>query len=133
MTIVNDANHALSAGFDLDANRLCAGIQRILKQFFHDRSGPLHNFASCDLVGDSFRQYAYAAHRALCYSLLCSLRAIPSWSSWTLSTSDGDSAIRSCAAVVFPKAITSRIDFSPASSITTRSMPSAIPPCGGVP
>ena len=38
-----------------------------------------------------------------------------------MSTADGDSAIKSCAAVVFGNAITSRMDFSPASSITTRS------------
>ena len=42
--------------------------------------------------------------------------AMPSSSSWAVSTSDGESAIKSCAAVVFGKAMTSRIDFSPASS-----------------
>ena len=41
--------------------------------------------------------------------------------------------MRSCAAVVFGKAMTSRIDFSPASSAIMRSIPRAMPPCGGVP
>ena len=56
--------------------------------------------------------------------------SIPSISSWSVSTFDGASAIKSCAFAVFGNAITSRIDFSPASSATTRSMPSAMPPCG---
>src|SRR5262245_15807328 len=58
---------------------------------------------------------------------------MPSSSSCAGSTDEGASAIRSCAAVVLGKAITSRMDFSPASRATTRSSPKAMPPCGGVP
>src|SRR5882762_8567433 len=59
--------------------------------------------------------------------------AMPSSSSWPESTGEGASAMRSTAAVVLGKAMTSRMDFSPASSATTRSSPSAMPPWGGVP
>lgn len=46
---------------------------------------------------------------------------------------EGASVIRHCAPVVFGKGITSRIDSVPAISAAMRSMPKAIPPCGGAP
>ena len=46
---------------------------------------------------------------------------------------DGAPVIRHCAVVVFGKAITSRIDSVPAISAAMRSMPKAMPPCGGAP
>jgi len=49
------------------------------------------------------------------------------------STGDGALVIRSVAEAVFGKAITSRIDGALASTITMRSRPSAMPPCGGAP
>src|SRR5471032_267679 len=57
------------------------------------------------------------------------------WSSRSCfaSTGDGALAIRSTALAVFGKAITSRIDDSPARMATIRSRPRAMPPCGGVP
>ena len=48
-------------------------------------------------------------------------------------TGDGESLIRSTARVVLGNAITSRIPSSPLRSITTRSRPRAMPPCGGAP
>src|SRR6267143_6289784 len=125
LTVIDHADHALAADLDFNANRFRAGIQRVFEQLFHHRRGPFDNLACRDFIRHRFRQYAYAAH----FSLI----AIPNWSSWSLSTGEGDSAIKSWAAVVFAKAMTSRMDFSPARSMTTRSMPSAIPPWGGVP
>ena len=46
---------------------------------------------------------------------------------------DGAPVIRHCAVVVFGKAMTSRIDSVPAISAAMRSMPKAMPPCGGAP
>jgi hypothetical protein len=125
VAVVDDANDALSAGFDFHANAFRAGIERVFEQLFHDGGGAFDHFARGDFIRHCFRQYAYAAH----FSLI----AMPSWSSCSLSTVDGDSAIKSTAAVVLPKAMTSRMDFSPARSMTTRSRPRAMPPCGGVP
>src|SRR5882724_7980095 len=62
MTVINDPDHALAAGFDLNSNGLRASVQRIFQQFLHDGSGPFHNFASSNLVGNSFRQYANTTH-----------------------------------------------------------------------
>jgi hypothetical protein len=139
--IVDHSDQSLAARLRFDANRTCPGINRVFEKLFDNRRRPLDNFASRNLVRDIFSQYAYARHiplegrslssdRAACYfgSNFVSLIAIPKSSSWSVPTSDGDSAIRSWAFVVFGNAITSRIDFSPASSITTRSSPSAIPP-----
>ncbi len=125
--VVDHADHALAARFNLDAHGTCAGIERVLEQLLHHRGGPLDHLARGDAVGDCFRQYANPAH----YSFFRS--ESPSNSSWSSSTGDGASAIKSCAAVVFGKAITSRRDFSPESSAQMRSMPRAMPPCGGVP
>src|SRR6267143_118584 len=125
VTIIDHADHALTANFHFDANGVRAGVQRVFEQLLHHRRGPLDNFARRDFIGHRFRQYAYAAH----FSLI----AIPNWTSRSLSTGEGELAIKSCAAVVFAKAMTSRIDFSPARSMTTRSIPSAMPPWGGVP
>ena len=49
------------------------------------------------------------------------------------STGPGALVSRSCARCVFGKAITSRSDSAPVISITKRSRPMAMPPCGGAP
>src|SRR5207248_9075643 len=49
------------------------------------------------------------------------------------SISLGDCDMRSMARLFFGNAITSRILCSPQTSMTRRSSPSAIPPCGGAP
>ena len=49
------------------------------------------------------------------------------------STSPGASIIKSCAEAVFGKAITSRMFSVGTSTIIVRSIPEAMPPCGGVP
>src|SRR5580704_15504604 len=64
VAIVDHANHALAASFDLDADGLRAGVERILEQLLHDGRGPLDDFASRDAVGNSFRQDADSAHLA---------------------------------------------------------------------
>ena len=43
--VVDDADQAASAGFDLDAQLGRPGVERILEQFFDDRSRPLHHLA----------------------------------------------------------------------------------------
>jgi len=53
--------------------------------------------------------------------------------SWRSSTGHGASDIRQVARAVLGKAITSRRLSAPVRSISMRSRPSAMPPCGGVP
>src|SRR5579863_48984 len=67
-------------------------------------------------------------------SFFCDLstRICSSWS-WTSLTGEGASVIRQIPFCVFGKAITSRIELSPARSMTRRSSPKAIPPWGGAP
>ena len=62
-----------------------------------------------------------------------SRRARPARPSWASSTGDGEPLMRSAALAVLGNAITSRRDDSPARIIASRSSPSAMPPCGGVP
>ena len=57
----------------------------------------------------------------------------PNSSSCRSSTPDGASVIRHDADVVFGKAMTSRMESRPAMSMIIRSIPRAIPPCGGTP
>src|SRR5690606_21088963 len=58
---------------------------------------------------------------------------MPSSSNWLSSTGAGASVRGSTPVWVFGKGMTSRIDVSSCSTITSRSMPKAKPPCGGVP
>ncbi len=60
VAVVDDADHALAADFGFDANGLRAGVQRVFEQLFDYRGGTFDNFARCDFIRDSFRQYAYA-------------------------------------------------------------------------
>ena len=57
----------------------------------------------------------------------------PSSASCASSTAAGAPVSGSAPLAVFGKAITSRIESSPAISAAMRSMPSAMPPCGGAP
>ncbi len=57
----------------------------------------------------------------------------PSSRSWASLTSEGASVIRSVALAVFGKAMTSRMEGSPARIEMIRSRPRAMPPWGGVP
>ncbi len=54
VAVVDDANHALAARFDFDANSFCAGVERVFEQLLDDRGGPLDDFARGDAVGDGF-------------------------------------------------------------------------------
>ena len=58
---------------------------------------------------------------------------MPSSRSWCGDAPVGASVRGQWAVWVLGKAITSRMDSAPASSITMRSSPNAIPPCGGHP
>ena len=58
---------------------------------------------------------------------------MPSSASWRASTGAGAPVSGSEPLAVFGNAITSRIESRPAMIATIRSMPSAIPPCGGAP
>src|SRR5260370_34034196 len=62
VAVVDDANHALAAGFDFDANGFGAGVEGVLKQLLDDGGRPLDDLARGDAVGDSFGEYADAAH-----------------------------------------------------------------------
>ena len=39
VAIVRDADQLASAGFNLDANAMCSGIERVLQQLFDDGRG----------------------------------------------------------------------------------------------
>src|SRR5713101_4044352 len=90
--IVYDADHTLPARLHLNAHRVRARIERVFEQLLHHRCRPLHDLARRNTIGDRLRQYAYAAHELLI--------RIPNSSSCSGSTSEGASAIKSCAAVV---------------------------------
>src|SRR5262249_45351218 len=62
-----------------------------------------------------------------------SLMAMWSSSSWRFATPEGASVIRSVPFCVFGKAMTSRRDSAPQSSMARRSTPAAMPPWGGGP
>jgi tricorn protease len=61
------------------------------------------------------------------------LSRIPNSFNWRSGTVDGASHMRSVPFAVLGNAITSRIEVSPASNITNRSRPKAMPPWGGAP
>src|SRR5258707_6771394 len=64
----------------------------------------------------------------------CGLRmAMPRSRNWRSGTELGASHIRSVPRAVLGNGMTSRIEVSPARIITSRSRPSAMPPCGGAP
>ena len=62
VAVVDDADHALAAGFDFDADRSGTGVDGVFEQFFNDGGRALDDFARGDAVGDSFREDADAAH-----------------------------------------------------------------------
>ncbi len=62
VAVVDDANHALAAGFDFDANGFCAGVEGVFEELLDDGGGALDDFARGDAVGDGFGEDAYAAH-----------------------------------------------------------------------
>jgi hypothetical protein len=62
MTIIDHADHALTAGFDFDTNRIRACIERVFEELFDYASRALDDFASRNAVGNSFRQNANSTH-----------------------------------------------------------------------
>ena len=60
--IVDDADQAPPAGFHFHAHFRRARVERVLKQFLDDGSGPLDHFAGGDFVGDLVGKNADAAH-----------------------------------------------------------------------
>ncbi len=50
--VVRDPDQMAAAGFDIDFELGCAGVQRIFDQFFDDGSRTLDHFSGCDLVRD---------------------------------------------------------------------------------
>jgi len=48
--VVGDADETAASSLDLDANAGGARVERVLKQFFDHRSGPVNNFSGGDLV-----------------------------------------------------------------------------------
>ena len=65
VAVIGHANHALPALLDLDANRLCARVERVFEQLFHHRRRPLDHFARRNFVRDGFRKYANARHQSV--------------------------------------------------------------------
>ncbi len=62
--VVGDADHAPAAARGFHANHGRAGIERILDEFLHHRSGAFHHLAGGDLVSDLIGKNANAAHDA---------------------------------------------------------------------
>ncbi len=52
VAIVRNLQKPPATRFNVNHDARGAGVDRILDQFFRDRSRPLDNFASSDLVGD---------------------------------------------------------------------------------
>src|SRR5262249_23123048 len=101
-----------------------------------DRSRHLENVFQGDLLveGPSSGRRASSSFRSSSSSARLRGRTFTeTCSSWTASTGDGEPVMRSVALVVFGNAITSRSESTPAKMAVRRSMPSAIPPCGGAP
>src|SRR4249919_816348 len=92
-----------------------AGVGAFIGQFF-----PLQSKCGLGHSGYSFEEAL--GRMATCTSASCAS-----------GTGDGAPVIRHCAVVVFGNAMTSRIDSVPAISAAMRSMPKAMPPCGGAP
>ncbi len=95
------------------------------------------HMTSFDEVGQQGRlgtTMVYVRCRVL-FCLTVWVSSVITWISESCSSDmgEGASVIRHCAPVVFGKGITSRIDSVPAISAAMRSMPKAIPPCGGAP
>ena len=62
-TVVGHANQPLPARFRLNANRACAGVNRVFEKFFYDGGRPFDNFTGRDFIRDILGKYANAAHR----------------------------------------------------------------------
>ncbi len=60
--VVADADQLPAAGLDFHANAGGAGVERVLEQFLHHRSRPVHHFARGDLVGHLVRKNSNAPH-----------------------------------------------------------------------
>ena len=57
-TVVRDANEARAAGFDVDRDRRCAGVERVLDELLDDGRWPLDDLAGRDLIDELRRQDA---------------------------------------------------------------------------
>jgi len=63
MAVVDDANHAAAAGFGFRHEWFSRQHRAAFSSnSFYGRKRAFDNFASGDFVGDSFREYADAAH-----------------------------------------------------------------------
>ena len=63
VTVVAYADKAAAAGFDLDADSVCAGVEGVLQQLLDYRGWPVHHLAGSDLVGNLVGKNADAAHK----------------------------------------------------------------------
>ena len=63
VTVVAYADKAAAAGFDLDADSVCAGVEGVLQQLLDYRGWPVHHLAGGDLVGNLVGKNADAAHK----------------------------------------------------------------------
>ena len=75
VTVVAYADKAAAAGFDLDADSVCAGVEGVLQQLLDDGRRALDDLAGGDLVGHLFGQQTDAVHlrRASDYAGLVSV------------------------------------------------------------
>src|SRR5207302_8621943 len=94
-----------------------------------DSGGPVHRVLGNAHMSATLRE------RTQCYDGVFFAGTTRMWSSSSCmgSTGLGASSIKSCMLCVFGKAMTSRMFSVPAKSMMMRSMPGAIPPCGGTP
>ena len=65
LAIIRNANQAPSAGFHLDADTRGAGVEGVLEQLLHDRSGTVDHLAGGDLIGHLVRKNSDAPHKGL--------------------------------------------------------------------
>ena len=50
VAVVGDANELATAGFDFDANAICAGVEGVFEEFFDDGGGTIDDFTGSNLV-----------------------------------------------------------------------------------
>ena len=63
LAVVADADELAAAGFDLDADAVGPGIERVLQQFLDHGGGAIDDFAGGDLVRHLVGKNADATHK----------------------------------------------------------------------
>jgi hypothetical protein len=66
-SVIDDLDELAASGFNVDANAMGTGVERILQQLLDHRSWALDYLAGGDFVGDIFGEDVDATHQILRY------------------------------------------------------------------